>query len=96
MTVQTLIKQAQKSGLVIIPRREYDELLKWKKAEKGQRISDEMIERLKTHWLTKDKTKVQKAGLKKLDMPFSVFKKVRREAEKLDPLITKKDIEKWK
>ena len=31
MTIQTLIKQAQKSGLVIIPRREYDELLDLKK-----------------------------------------------------------------
>ena len=27
MTVQTLIKQAQKSGLVILPRKEYEELL---------------------------------------------------------------------
>jgi len=32
MTIQTLIKQAHKSGLVIIPRREYDELLSLKKA----------------------------------------------------------------
>ena len=31
MTLQTLIKQAQKSGLVIIPRREYDDLLNFKK-----------------------------------------------------------------
>ena len=31
MTVQTLIKQAQQSGLVIIPRKEYDELLGLKK-----------------------------------------------------------------
>ncbi|MEK7618251.1 MAG: hypothetical protein AAB410_03830 [Patescibacteria group bacterium] len=32
MTIQTLIKQAQRSGLVIIPRREYDELLGLKKS----------------------------------------------------------------
>ena len=32
MTVQTLIKQAQKSGLVIIPRREYDELLGFRRS----------------------------------------------------------------
>ena len=32
MTIQTLIKQAQSSGLVIIPRKEYEELLDFKKA----------------------------------------------------------------
>lgn len=32
MTIQTLIRQAQSSGLVIIPRREYDELLDLRKA----------------------------------------------------------------
>jgi len=32
MTIQTLIKQAHKSGLVILPRKEYDELLDLKKA----------------------------------------------------------------
>ena len=32
MTLQTLIKQAQQSGFVVIPRREYDELLDFKKS----------------------------------------------------------------
>ena len=32
MTIQTLIKQAQNSGLVIIPRKEYEDLLDLKKA----------------------------------------------------------------